>query len=244
MGRLEGRAAIITGGGKGIGRSIALTFAREGANVVVADVREDVCLGTAEEVKRSGGEALAIRADVANGNDVEKMVAETVERFGSVDILVNNAGIFGHYLTENCPEEEWDRVLRVNLKGVFYCCRAVMGHMRRQERGVIINMSSMAAKTGGIAASPPYSTSKAGVACYTWSLAKELAPHVRVNAISPGIIDTEMTKAHPDELIERTPLKRKGTPQEVANVALFLASDESSFITGEVIDVNGGLFMD
>ena len=244
MGRLKGRVAIITGGGQGIGRTVATTFAGEGARVVIADLRLEAARQAAEEVERRGGEALAVQTNVTDAGDVERMVVATLERFGQVDILVNNAGIFSFYSTETCPAGEWDRIFGVNVKGVFLCSRAVMGPMRSRKSGVIINISSLAAKTGGLSASPPYSASKAAVACYTWSLAKELAPHIRVNAVAPGIIDTEMTKNHPAELVARTPLGRKGSPQEVANAILFLASDESSFITGEILNVNGGIFMD
>lgn len=244
MGRLEGQVAIITGGGQGIGKTVALTFAREGAKVVIADVRLDAATQAARELEGLGREALAVKTDVSRAEDAEAVVAATLSRFGKVDILVNNAGIFSLYSTETCPESEWDRIFQVNVKGVFLCSRAVMAPMRSRKFGAIVNLSSLAAKTGGLSASPPYSASKAAVACYTWSLAKELAPHVRVNAVAPGIIDTEMTRNHPPELVARTPLARKGTPQEVANAILFLASDESSFITGEVLNVNGGIFMD
>ncbi|MSS73904.1 MAG: SDR family oxidoreductase [Candidatus Latescibacteria bacterium] len=244
MGRLDGKVAVITGGGQGIGRTTAVMFAWEGARVVVADMRLEMARQTAQEVEGRGGEALALQTDVTDGEDVRRMVAATLERFGQVDVLVNNAGVFSVYSTETCPEEEWDRIFRVNVKGVFLCSRAVMGPMRERKTGAIINLSSLAAKTGGLSASPPYSASKAAVACYTWSLAKELAPHVRVNAVAPGIIDTEMTQNHPAELVARTPLGRKGRPQEVASAILFLASDESSFITGEIMNINGGLFMD
>ena len=244
MGRLDGKVAIITGGGGGIGRAMALTFAREGAKVTVVDNREEMATQTLREVEGMGGDGVALRVDVTNDGEVRGMVGQTVDRFDQVDILVNNAGIFAVYTTETCPEEEWDRIFNVNIKGVFLCSRAVMGPMRERKTGSIINMSSLAAKTGGLAAGPPYSASKAAVSCYTWSLAKELAPDIRVNGILPGLIDTEMTKNHPDSLIAQTPLGRKGTPKEVANAALFLASDESSFITGELISVNGGLFMD
>lgn len=212
--------------------------------MVVADTRLETARQTAQEVEGRGGEALALQADVTSGREVRQMVAATLERFGQVDVLVNNAGVFSLYSTETCPEEEWDRIFKVNVKGVFLCSRAVIGPMRERKTGSIVNLSSLAAKTGGLSASPPYSASKAAVACYTWSLAKELAPHVRVNAVAPGIIDTEMTKLHPAELVARVPLGRKGRPQEVANAILFLASEESSYITGEVLSVNGGIFMD
>ncbi len=244
MGRLDGKVAIITGGGGGIGRAMALTFAREGAKVTVVDNREEMAAQTLRDVERIGGDGAALQVDVTKDEEVRGMVGQTVDRFGQVDILVNNAGIFAVYTTETCPDEEWDRIFNVNTKGVFLCSRAVIGPMRERKTGAIINMSSLAAKTGGLAAGPPYSASKAAVACYTWSLAKEVAPDIRVNGILPGLIDTEMTKNHPDSLVAGTPLKRKGTPQEVANAALFLASDEASFVTGELISVNGGLFMD
>lgn len=244
MGRMDGKVAIITGGGQGIGRTVGLTFAREGARVVVADLRIEPAREVAREIEHLGGQALAVEMDVTSAGDADRTVSASLERFGQVDVLVNNAGVFSIYSTETCPEEEWDRIFRVNVKGVFICSRAVMGPMRKRGTGAIVNLSSLAAKTGGLSASPPYSASKAAVACYTWSLAKELAPHVRVNAVAPGIIDTEMTRNHPQELVARTPLGRKGTPEEVAKAILFLASDDASFITGEIMNVNGGIFMD
>ncbi len=246
MNRLTEKVALVTGGAQGIGRAIAERFAREGASVAVADIQEGAAGSAADRIRRGGARAVGLKVDVSNGDSVRSMFADTLRAFARVDILVNGAGVFKHYMTANCPEEEWDRVLRINVKGVFLCCRAVMDHMIERRSGKIINFSSLAAKTGGLAASPPYVASKAAVSAYTFSLAKELGPHgICVNALAPGIINTQMTRNHPQWIDESIVLKhRRGEPEEVASAALFLASGESDYITGEVLDVNGGIWMD
>lgn len=246
MDRLEEQVALITGGAQGLGKAISERFAREGAAVAVADINYEGAHTVAKDIQHTGAEALGLGVDVTRGDSVREMVAHTIERFSRIDILVNSAGVFKHYTTANCPEEEWDRVLGINLKGVFLCCRAVMDGMIERRSGKIINFSSLAAKTGGLAASPPYVASKAAVSAYTFSLAKELGSHgICVNALCPGIINTQMTLNHPASVLESIVLnKRKGEPEEVANAALFLASSESDYITGEVLDINGGIWMD
>ena len=246
MGRLEGRVAVVTGGGQGIGRAMCETFVREGAGVTVADLNAEKAGAVAEGIRSSGGDALGLGVDVSEGAQVEEMVRAALEHFERIDILVNNAGAFSLYRTADCPEEEWDRIFAVNVKGVFLCCRAVMDHMVARGSGKIINLSSLAAKSGGLNASPPYAASKAAVSVYTISLARELGPHgICVNALAPGIINTDMTRNHPESLNASIALKGlRGEPEDVANAALFLASSESDYITGEILDVNGGIWMD
>ena len=241
--RLKDRVAIVTGGGQGIGRAICLTFAREGANIIIAEHNQSTAEAVAKEVSALGVRSLAIATDVSNGDAVHAMVAQTLEAFGRIDILVNNAGTFTHTRIEECTEAEWDRIMAVNLKGPFFCAQAVMGGMKQQKSGRIINLGSLAGRIGGIFASAPYAASKAGVMCLTKSLARILGEYgITVNAIAPGVAETEMTKGHPD-LRSQIPLGRVADATEVANVALFLASDEGSYLTGVTVDVNGGLLM-
>lgn len=241
--KLEKKIAVVTGGGRGIGRQIALTFAKEGANVLIADVSMDNADKTASEISQLGVKSFALKVDVAIGNEVRFMVNRALEELGKVDILVNNAGIFSSVKISECSEELWDKIMAINLKGVFLCSQAVMPIMKERKYGKIINLGSVAGKVGGLFASAAYSASKAGVICITKSLAKELAPYqVNVNAIAPGIVETDMTANHPD-FRPQIPLGRVAQAQEIANCALFLASDDSSYITGATIDVNGGMLM-
>ena len=241
--KLEGKAALVTGGGRGIGQAIAQQFAGEGARVAVADVDPETARRTAADLPTEG---FAVEMDVSCKSAVESGVADAVKRFGQLDILVNNAGILTYTTFEDCTEQVWDRMIDVNLKGTFLCTQAVLPHMKDRRQGVILNMTSVAAKTGGLAAGPPYAAAKAGIYTLTIGYARALAPHrVRVNGIAPGVIDTAMTQsaAHAD-LMKLIPLGEKGQPEDVARCALFLASDDGRHITGEIIDVNGGLFMD
>jgi len=243
--RLQDKVAIITGGGQGIGRTTALLFAREGAKVVVADVNEEATGKVVEEITAAGGSALSVKVNVTQADSVNTMVAATKEWGGGhIDILVNNAGITRDALLRRMTEEEWDAVINVNLKGVWLCGRAVGSVMREQGSGSIINASSIVGVYGN-AGQSNYSASKGGVIAMTYTWAIELGPRgVRVNAIAPGFIVTPMTDNLPkkilDRVVERTPLRRLGQPEDIANVYLFLASDESSFITGQVIQVGGG----
>ncbi len=242
-GRLFGKTALITGAGRGIGRAIAETMASQGARVAVTDTDIEAARHVAQALPTRG---VAFAMDVTSIGQVRNTVEQTVDELGQLDILVNNAGYVTFSTFEDCSEALWDRIVDINMKGPFLCAQAVLGHMKSRRSGCIINMSSLAAKTGGVAAGPPYAASKAGVSAMTIGLARAVAAHgIRVNAIAPGVIDTQMTAspAH-DPVKAQIPLGSVGQPEDVANCALFLASEEARHITGEIIDVNGGLFMD
>jgi 3-oxoacyl-[acyl-carrier protein] reductase len=249
MGRLDGKVAMVTGASGGIGQAVCKTFAREGAAVVATDIVLQPCQKVVEEIEQSGGKAIALQTDVTSKTEVAHMVDTVMQKWGHIDILINNAGTISFGSIADMAEEEWDRVIRINLKSVFLCSQAVMGHMKKQKSGKIVNMGSLAGKVGGIVVGANYSASKAGVLCITLSLAKELGPYnINVNALAPGPTDTDMTRSFPpgvlDQTINQTPLKRQATPQDIANVILFLVTEDSRHITGEVIDVNGGIMMD
>jgi len=247
--RLKDRVAIVTGAGRGIGLAIARTLAREGARVIACDIDTGLLAVAQAEITAQGDQCLALPLDVANRAQVTSVVSQVSERFGRIDILVNNAGIIQVLPIEKITEEQWDRVLAVNLKGTFLCAQAVMGLMKRQRSGRIVNMASVAGKTGGLLAGAHYAASKAGIAAFTKSLARELGPYgVTANAVAPGRIVTPMIETASEEeneaMRQATALGRLGTPEEVADAVLFLVSDEARYITGEILDVNGGLFMD
>jgi len=247
--RLEDRVAIVTGAGRGIGLSIALAFAREGARVAVCDIDSSFLDGAMAEIEAVEGEARAFQMDVTSREQIQGVVFEVDDHWGTIDILVNNAGIYEVLPFEEITEEQWDRLLAVNLKGTFLCCQAVIPSMVRQGGGRIISIASSAGKAGGKLAGAHYSVSKAGVICLAKQLARELGAHgITVNAVAPGRIDTPMIQEASSEENEafrlQTPLGRLGTEADVANAVVFLASDEASFITGEIVDVNGGLLID
>lgn len=248
--RLKDKVAIITGAGRGIGEGIALRFAQEGAKIVVNDINEADALRTVEKIKSMGGQAVAVIGSVTSREIAQKMVDTAVSEFGTVDILVNNAGIIRDAMLHKMTDEQWDQVIEVNLKGVFLCTQCAARVMREKGYGKIINISSTSWR--GNPGQLNYSATKAGVIGMTKTAAKELAPKgINVNAIAPGMIWTDMLKSMPPAILEKmekglpfiVPLNRKGTPQDVANLALFLASDESSFITGQVIHCDGGMIM-
>jgi NAD(P)-dependent dehydrogenase (short-subunit alcohol dehydrogenase family) len=248
--RLKDKVAIVTGAGKGIGEGIALRFAEEGAKVVVNDVIEADANRTAASIKEKGGKAVAVIGSVGVREVAQKMVDMAVKEFGTVDILVNNAGIIRDAMLHKMTDEQWDQVIEVNLKGVFLCTQCAARVMREKGYGKIINISSTSWR--GNPGQLNYSATKAGVIGMTKTAAKELAPKgINVNVIAPGMIWTDMIKSMPPQIVERmekslafiVPLNRKGSPQDVANLALFLASDESSFITGQLVHCDGGMIM-
>jgi len=274
--KLQDRIALVTGAGSGIGRAIALLFAEEGARVIVNDVRLEAARETVEAMGRGPSQARVIRADVSDSGQVKAMFAELEGEFGGLDILVNNAGIAEtaagqreeigrkiearigelmsgqgvqtHWdITQNMTDEAWLRMIGVHLNGTFFCTREALRLMSRGERGVIINMSSVAALTG-LDGVPHYSAAKGGILAFTRAVAREVGSRgIRVNAICPGYIDTPMTQPMSPlirtAIVARTPLGRWAEPREVAATALFLASDDSSFFTGQWLSPNGGLFI-
>ncbi len=244
--RLQDKIAIVTGGGQGIGKTTALTFAREGARVVVADLNEETTAAVVEEIKAAGGDALAVKVDVANAESVDAMVKATQEWGGGrIDALVNNAGVTKDGMFYKMTEQQWDFVINVNLKGVFLCGKAVGTVMRGQGSGSIMNATSIVGMYGNMGQSN-YAATKGGVIAMTYTWAVELGPKgVRVNAVAPGFTDTPMLATVPEDVLNKvkaqTPMGRLAQPQDIANAYLFLASDESSFVTGQVLAVNGGL---
>lgn len=247
---LEGRVALVTGAGRGIGKAIALAFAREKAHVVVNDIcPKDELEKVADEISALGVQNMSVQADVSQSDQVQEMIGQVEKTFQGLDILVNNAGIIRRGTIETVTEEDWDQVIRVNLKGTFNCCKAVVALMKRQRMGKIINVSSVAGKMGDITSAPGYGPSKAAIDALTKTLARQLAQYgINVNAVAPHAIETEMSaqwsKEKRKSIIEAIPLKRLGTPEDVARAVLFLASDKASFITGEILNVNGGFLMD
>ena len=241
-GRLEGKRAIVTGAARGIGAAIAVAFAREGARLVVADIRSDDLAGVAQQLHADGADARAVVADVSSPEDVDRIVATAREEFSGLDVLVNNAGVggVGRTILET-DLGEWERMLRVNLTGCFLSCRAAVPLLREAGRGSIVNLSSITGLTGA-AGSVPYGAAKAGVLGLTRSLARETARwRINVNAIAPGLIDTEMSRARGQDVSRAAVLwPRIGQPEDIATLAVFLASDQAEFITGQVISPNGG----
>jgi 3-oxoacyl-[acyl-carrier protein] reductase len=247
MEELKGKVAIITGGGRGIGESIVRQLASQGCCVVISDVDFESANKVANQIKQEGGEAAAVKADISDSKDVEQLIEKTLEIYGQIDILVNNAGITRDNLTMRMSEEEWDLVLRVNLKGAFLCTRQVIRPMMKQKKGKVINISSVVGVMGN-AGQVNYASSKAGLIGLTKSVAKEVASrNIQVNAVAPGYIETEMTKNLPQEVkegfLDSIPSKKPGSPEDVARTVAFLASSYSDYITGQVIHVDGGLLM-
>ncbi|RJQ29953.1 MAG: glucose 1-dehydrogenase [Peptococcaceae bacterium] len=245
--RVKDRVAIITGSGSGIGRATAHRLAEEGAKVVITDIVEERAASAAAEITSKGGTAIAVKADVSKSSEVENLINKTIEAFGRIDILVNNAGFTVDALIKNMTEEMWDAVVDTCLKGAFLCSKFASNYMIEQNYGKIVNISSRAYL--GNPGQANYSSAKAGIVGLTRSLALELGRYnINVNAVAPGMVNTEGLKSHPkyDFLIERsiknTPLKRVGEPVDIANVILFLVSDESSYITGDVLHVTGGRY--
>ena len=246
--QLKGKTAVVTGSGRGLGKAIALKLAQMGANIVLNDIAaSDSIDATAEEFKAAGYNVAVTKGDVRNSDDVKAMVSAAVEAFGSLDILVNNAGITKDKPMAMMSEEDWDLVLDINLKGAFLCTKMAAKQMIKQRSGKIVNIASVAGRYGN-QGQANYSASKAGLIGLTKTTAKEFASRgVTCNAVAPGIIQSKMTDVLPDEVkkkyLDNIPLGRFGTPDDVANVVVFLASDASSYVTGQVIDIDGGLVM-
>ncbi|WP_300758744.1 3-oxoacyl-[acyl-carrier-protein] reductase [uncultured Brachyspira sp.] len=245
---LKNKTAIVTGSSRGIGKKIAESLAKEGANIVVTATNLDKASQVAEELKSSYNiETLALQHDAKSSESCKEVIAKTIEKFNSIDILVNNAGITKDMLVIQMDDSAWNDVISTNLSGAFYMSREAAKTMLRARKGKIINISSVIGKMGN-AGQVNYAAAKAGIIGITKSMAKEFAPrNICVNAIAPGFIQTDMTDVLPEDTVKGimsiTPLKRLGTPEDVANLVLFLSSDMSSYITGEVIAVDGGMSM-
>jgi len=247
MGVLEGKVALVTGAARGIGQAIALKLADEGADVALCDLQAEWLDETAAAVEATGRKVAKIAVNVSDGEAVQAAVSAAIDALGKIDILVNNAGITKDTLLVRMSEEDWDAVLSVNLKGAFLFTKAATRPMMKQRSGIVVNIASIIGLIGN-AGQCNYAASKAGMIALTKSVAKELASrNVRVNAVAPGFIQTKMTDALTEEvrakMLEVVPLKRMGTSEDVANAVLFLASDASSYMTGQVLTVSGGMVM-
>lgn len=248
-GRFEGKVAIVTGAAQGIGKAIVLALAAEGAKVVVNDINLNKAEAVATQIREMGQNAIAVQADVSKATEVNQMVEATLKEFGTIDILVNNAGVLRPTRLEEITEEEWDWVMATNVKGVFLCTKAVLPTMKTKRSGKIVNMASIAGRSTSTFGGAHYTASKAAVLGLTRHTAREVSLfNINVNSLSPGSINTEMVRGSstPERLeaeAAKIPLGRLGTPEEVADLVLFLASDEASFMTGATVDINGGDLM-
>jgi len=247
MGTLDGKVAVVTGAARGIGRAIAEELSNAGADIALCDLKAEWLNETAEAVKKNGRKAACFAVDVSDAKGVENTVSEIIKAMGKIDVMVNNAGITKDTLLIRMKEEDWDAVISVNLKGTFLFTKAVARPMMKQESGAIVNISSIIGLIGN-AGQCNYAASKAGVIALTKSAAKELASRgIRVNAVAPGFIETKMTEVLSEDvrnkMMEVIPMKRFGTPADVARAVLFLAGDASSYMTGQVLTVSGGMVM-
>ena len=244
---LAGKVAVVTGAGRGIGKAISLNLASAGADIGVNDVNTEAIARAVADIEAMGRKAVPLAADVSDPDAVDQMMQRALDAFGKIDILVNNAGIIRDNFLARLEKEDWDAVLDVNLTGTFLCTKSAARHMMKQRYGRIINISSVVGFMGNIG-QPNYAASKAGIAGFTKAVARELAPRgITVNAVAPGFVDTEMTRAIPEKVRESVgkliPMGRFGEPEDVAHCVGFLTSDEASYITGQVIHVNGGMLM-
>jgi len=247
----SGKCAIVTGAAKGIGFKTAATLAERGAGVMICDIDAHAAAEASAAINKNGGKSAFIAADVSKSGDLEQMIQTTVSVFGGIDILINNAGILTASSVEQTTEQEWDQIMAVNLKGAFFAMQKALPHMGKnagKENGRIINIASLAGRMGGYQNSPAYAASKAGLIGVTMCAARRLAPlGITVNAVAPGTTQTDIISAFTEEKINSlkaaVPLGRLGQPEDVAEAVAFLASEGAKFITGAVIDVNGGAFM-
>jgi 3-oxoacyl-[acyl-carrier protein] reductase len=240
---LEGKVALVTGGGRGIGRAIALGLAAQGAYVALVDIDTADAENVLDSARRSGVSGLVVKADISSTADLKEMMKTVMDRFGKIDILINNAGVTQKVEIEDLTESDWDRVVDINLKGTFFCSQLVFSEMKKRRYGKIVNIASVAGERGGRFAGVNYSSSKAGIIVMTKCFALSGGPYnINVNAIAPGLISGEMSKQL-DFAVNEIPLGRLGTPEEVADLAVFLSTDKSRYITGTTIDINGGIFM-
>ncbi len=244
---LTGKTALVTGAAQGIGKDIALALATDGADVAICDVNLEAAQKTAADIEAKGRKSLAVKANVAASADVTSMIEQVVEKFGRIDILVNNAGITRDGLILRMKDEDWDLVLSINLKGAFLCAKSALKYMTKQRGGTIINIASIVGAMGN-AGQANYVASKAGLIGLTKTIAREYANRgITANAVAPGFIETAMTQALPEnvrqELAKQIPMGKLGTPEDVANAVRFLASPWASYITGQVVHVNGGMYM-
>jgi 3-oxoacyl-[acyl-carrier protein] reductase len=247
MMKLRDKVALVTGSAQGIGKAIAIALAKEGAGIVVSDINIELAAQTAKEMEAMGVKTMALKTNVADLADVEKSVEEIVKTMGRIDILVNNAGITKDNLLIRMKKEDWDAVIGVNLTGVFNCTKAVSSLMMKQRYGKIINIASIVGQMGNFGQAN-YAASKGGVIAFTKTVARELASRsVTVNAVAPGFIQTAMTDKIPEDIkkkmIEQIPMGKLGTPEDVASAVLFLAGPEADYITGQVLAINGGMYM-
>ncbi len=244
---LSGRVAIVTGSSRGIGKSIALELASRGAKIVLSGRNKESLDKVLEEIEKTGSEVLTIAGDVGDSSDAQKLIDGALEKFGKIDILINNAGITRDNLLLRMSEDDWDIVLKTNLKGAYNCIRSITKPYMKQRSGVIVNITSVIGQVGN-AGQVNYAASKAGIIGLTKSVAKELSGrNIRVNAVAPGFIETDMTGNLPpqvkDELLKSIPLAKLGQPEDVAKIVSFLVSDDAAYITGQVINVDGGMVM-
>ncbi len=244
---ISGKIALVTGAAQGIGREIALALAADGADVAICDVNLEAAQKTAAEIEATGRKSLAIKANVASSADVSAMIEQVVGKFSRIDILVNNAGITRDGLLLRMKDEDWDLVLSINLKGAFLCAKSALKYMSKQRAGTVINIASIVGAMGN-AGQANYVASKAGLIGLTKTIAREYANRgITANAVAPGFIETAMTQALPEnvrqELAKQIPMGKLGTPADVANAVRFLASPWASYITGQVVHVNGGMYM-
>jgi 3-oxoacyl-(acyl-carrier-protein) reductase len=242
---LKNKIVLVTGATRGIGRTIALEFAKEGANVVVNDITDGTPV--AEEIKQMGREAIFLKANIANMQEAEQLADKAVEKFGRIDVWINNAGITRDALIHKMTEENWNDVINVNLKGTFNCCKAAAKYMMEQKYGRIISVSSVVGQRGNIGQAN-YSASKAGIIGLTKTLALEFARYgdITVNAVAPGFVNTEMMRTIPEKIMQRIvesiPFHRLAEPDEVAHLIVYLASDKAKYITGQIVGINGGYY--